>query len=109
MRRREDAPERLQGEGVRARIALGGAGQRGDRGNDAIGDVYEQLAQPRLGAREHAGRVGVTGLNRLDEVEGSHHRVRGHRGERRSGGGLGHGQLLTEVITVPVTASLITF
>ncbi|MEV6742379.1 hypothetical protein AB0N14_38110 [Streptomyces sp. NPDC051104] len=51
----EDAPERLQGEGVLARLARAGVGQRGDGDDDSFGDVDEQRGYLRLGAGELCG------------------------------------------------------
>jgi hypothetical protein len=86
----EDASERLQGEGVIARLARVRAGQRGERDDDPFGEVHEQRGHPRFGGHELGGGFGVAGLRRPEVVESAHHRVRGHRGERRSGGGFGH-------------------
>ncbi|MEW2516391.1 hypothetical protein [Streptomyces sp. NPDC046870] len=83
----EDAPQGLQGEGVRARLACGRAGQRGDRDDDPRRDVDEQFGHPRFGAGELAGGTGVVGLDGPEVAEGADGRVRGHRCERR---GVGH-------------------
>ncbi|MEU5714086.1 MULTISPECIES: hypothetical protein [Streptomyces] len=83
----EDPPEGLQGEGVRARLAGLRAGQRGDRYDDAFGDVDEQLGHPRCNTGELVGGVDVVGLGGPEVAEGADGLVRSHRGERR---GVGH-------------------
>ncbi|MFI8308463.1 hypothetical protein ACIF80_34710 [Streptomyces sp. NPDC085927] len=83
----EDAPEGLQSEGVRARLARFRAGQRGDGDDDPFDDVDEQLGHPRLAAGELAGGVDVVGLHGPEVAERADGRVRGHRGERHVGGG----------------------
>ncbi|MFD8220839.1 hypothetical protein ACFV2U_46060 [Streptomyces sp. NPDC059697] len=88
----EDGPEFLQGERAHARHAVLCGDQRGDRDDDAVGDVYEQGGHLRLLCRELDCGVDVAGLHCPEVVEGADDRVRSHRSERRGYGGLGHGQ-----------------
>ncbi|MER7569430.1 hypothetical protein ABTZ93_42110 [Streptomyces sp. NPDC097941] len=57
----EDPSDGLQGEGVVARLRVD-ATQRGDRGDDPVGDLYEQRGHCRVGGELGSG-LGVAGLD----------------------------------------------
>ncbi|WP_435600576.1 hypothetical protein [Streptomyces sp. C10-9-1] len=65
----EDAADGLQGEGVRVQL-LRLVVQGGDRADDALGGVHEQLAQPRaVLLHERTGQVDVVVVHGPDEHE----------------------------------------